>query len=105
MQDKNLQLTCYYQKDYRPRPVLPRHLDFGSIYVPEGQSDVGGRLWQDGEALVGSVGSLGQAQHRHSGQFVDGIQRCLSIKQYLQGTNTVRAASFCTDAKTSESSR
>lgn len=65
---------------------------------------MGGRLWQDGEALVGSVGSLGQAQHRHSGQFVDGIQRCLSIKQYLQGTNTVRAASFCTDAKTSESS-
>ena len=65
---------------------------------------MGGRLWQDREALVGSVGSLGQAQHRHSGQFVDGIQRCLSIKQYLQGTNIVTAANFCTDAKTSESS-
>ena len=55
---------------------------------------MGGRLRQDGEALVGSVGSLGQAQHRHSGQFVDGIQWSLSIKQYLQGTNAVRASSL-----------
>ena len=66
---------------------------------------MGGRLWQDGEALVGSVSSLGQAQHRHSGQFVDGIQWSLSIKQYLQGTEAVRAASFCTTAETSEFSR
>lgn len=32
-----------------------------------------GGLGQDGEALVGSVGALGQPQHGHGGQFVDGV--------------------------------
>lgn len=32
-----------------------------------------GGLGQDGEALVGSVGALGQSQHGHGGEFVDGV--------------------------------
>lgn len=63
-------------------------VDVDAVHVAEGQADVGGRLRQDGEALVGRVGPLGQAQHGHGGQLVDGIQRSLSVKQYLQGAHT-----------------
>lgn len=40
-------------------------VDVDAVHVSERQADVCGRLGQDGEALVGSVGALGQAQHGH----------------------------------------
>lgn len=40
-------------------------VDVDAVHVSERQSDVSGRLGQDGEALVGSVGALGEAQHGH----------------------------------------
>lgn len=50
-----------------------------AVHVAEGQADMSGRLGQDGEALVSCVGPLGETQHGHGGQLVDGIQRSLSI--------------------------
>lgn len=41
-------------------------VDVDAVHVPESQADVSGRLREDGEALVGGVGALGQAQHGHS---------------------------------------
>lgn len=40
-------------------------VDVDAVHVSERQSDVCGWLGQDGEALVGSVGALGEAQHGH----------------------------------------
>lgn len=48
-------------------------VDVDAVHVPEGQPDVRGGLGQDGEALVGSVGALGQPQHGHGWEFVDGV--------------------------------
>lgn len=42
-----------------------------------------GGLRQDGEALVGSVGALGEAQHGNRRQLVDGIQRGLRVEEDL----------------------
>lgn len=58
-------------------------VDVYAVHVAEGQPDVRGRLGQDGEALVGRVGALRQAQHGHRGQLVDGVQRPLRVEQHL----------------------
>lgn len=59
-------------------------IDVDAVHVAEGQADVRGRLWQDGEALVGSVGALGEAQHGNRRQLVDGVQRGLRVKEDLE---------------------
>ena len=59
-------------------------VDVDAVHVAEGQADVGGRLGQDGEALVCRVGPLGQAQHGHRGQLVDGVEGALGVGQNLQ---------------------
>ena len=48
-------------------------VDVNAVHVSEGQADVGGRLRQNGEALVGCVGPLGQTEHGYCGQLVEGI--------------------------------
>ena len=48
-------------------------VDVNAVHVPKSQPDMRRRLWQNREALIGSVSALSQTQHGHSWKFVDGI--------------------------------
>lgn len=65
-------------------------IDVDAVHVAEGQADVGGRLRQDGEALIGRVGALRQAQHGYRGQLVNGVQWSLCVVENLGGGNERR---------------
>lgn len=58
-------------------------VDVDAVHVAKCQADVRGRLREDGEALVGSVGALGQTEHGHCWQLVDGIQWRLGVIENL----------------------